>query len=154
MHFTDYDTRLAAYALIVDDRDRILLTWFNGEGGQTPGWSLPGGGVEYEESLEEAVVREVHEEAGYEVVVGFPVATHSFTGELGRTTGRPYKSMRVIFDATIVGGELGTLEVGGSTDHAAWVPIADVAAQPSRADIVDIAVSVWHRRSEGTTRHR
>jgi 8-oxo-dGTP diphosphatase len=154
VHFTDYDTRLAAYALIVDDREQILLTWFNGSRSDPAGWSLPGGGVEYEESLEEAVVREVHEEAGYDVVVGPPVATHSFTGELGRTTGRPYKSTRVIFEATIVGGELGTLEVGGSTDYAAWVPIDDVATQPSRADIVDIAVSVWHRRSEGTTRHR
>jgi hypothetical protein len=30
VHFTDYDTRLAAYALIVDDADRILLTWYVG----------------------------------------------------------------------------------------------------------------------------
>jgi 8-oxo-dGTP diphosphatase len=42
--FTEYDTRLAAYALIVDDRERILLTWYNGKGRGEPGWTLPGGG--------------------------------------------------------------------------------------------------------------
>ena len=29
MEFTEYDTRLAAYA-VVSDGERILLTWFNG----------------------------------------------------------------------------------------------------------------------------
>ena len=45
-HYTDYDTRLAAYALIVDDRDRILLALWN-EGAELR-WTLPGGGVELE----------------------------------------------------------------------------------------------------------
>lgn len=31
MHFTDYDLRLAAYAVIVRD-EQILLTWYNGKG--------------------------------------------------------------------------------------------------------------------------
>lgn len=47
MHFTEYHTRLAAYAAIVNDAGELLLTWFNG--GTDPsnaGWSLPGGGVE------------------------------------------------------------------------------------------------------------
>ncbi len=160
LHFSDYDTRVAAYALLVDtdagsdaDTDRILLTWFNGS---TPGWSLPGGGVDYDESLEEAVVREVREEAGYDVVVDRPLLTHSFTSQASRHTGRPYKSVRVIYEATIVGGTLGTLEVGGTTDFAAWVPIADLDRHdgPDRADIVDLAVSAHRRRSGHGRRDR
>jgi 8-oxo-dGTP diphosphatase len=146
VEYYEYDTRVAAYAVVVDEQDRILLTWFNGS---TPGWSLPGGGVEYDESLEEAVVREVREESGYDVEVGRPLTTHSFVGAHSRHTGNPYKSVRVLFDATIVGGTLGTLEVGGTTDFAEWVPLADLEdpAAPPCADIVALAVSAHRSRS-------
>ena len=73
LHFTEYDTRLAAYALIVDDADRILLSWFNGA---TPGWTLPGGGVDFEESIEDAIVREVREETGLTIEPGGAMATY------------------------------------------------------------------------------
>src|SRR5690606_18269322 len=73
LHFTEYDTRVAAYALIIDGLDRVLLGGFNGS---TPGWTLPGGGVKYGEQLEEAVVREVFEETGYQVELGEFLAAH------------------------------------------------------------------------------
>lgn len=46
MDFTQWDTRLGAYAVITDDRDRILLTWYN-DANPHPQWTLPGGGVEF-----------------------------------------------------------------------------------------------------------
>lgn len=140
MHFTDYDTRLAAYVLLVDD-GRVLLTWFNGQGGATPGWSLPGGGVEFDETLVAGCRREVLEETGYAVEVGALLAEHHHTGTTFRT-GRPYRSQRFIFDAAIVGGTLGTTEVDGSTDEARWVSIDEARAAPSRADVVDIALNI------------
>ena len=92
VHFSDYDTRLAAYAALADDENWILLTWWNGEGHGAPGWSMPGGGVEYEESLAEAVEREVLEETGYAVNVGPPIAAHCSTvpddGRDGRRTSQ------------------------------------------------------------------
>ncbi len=127
VHFTEYDTRVAAYAVIVDEHDQVLLTWYNGEGHNPPGWSLPGGGVEYDETLEQAVVREVHEEAGYHVEVGAPLTTQAWGHTNGTTRSeKPYKAVKVIFDATVIGGALGTIEVGGSTDFAEWVPLADL----------------------------
>ena len=66
LEFFDYDTRVAAYALIVDE-DRILLSWWNGEGHSEPAWSLPGGGVDLPETVGEGTVREVREETGFDV---------------------------------------------------------------------------------------
>ena len=153
VHFSEYQMRLAAYALIVDtdhpDGDRILLSWWNGEGVGTPGWSLPGGGVEFEEQPTEGVVREVKEETGYDIVVGDPITVHTWSNPDGRPDRPlPFKAVRVLYDATVVGGELGTLEVGGSTDRAAWVPIDQLDDEPGETtSIVRIAVSAHRSRS-------
>jgi 8-oxo-dGTP diphosphatase len=142
LEFTDYHVRLAAYALLVDDSDgdeKVLLAWWNGEGHSEPAWSLPGGGIEFDESLRDGLVREVFEETGYHVTPGPLLVDDFFTGT-GRTFDGPFRSQRFVFDATITGGELGTTEVDGSTDYAAWVPLAELEGQP-RAGIVDIALA-------------
>jgi 8-oxo-dGTP diphosphatase len=151
VHYTEYDTRLAVYAVVVDGQDRMLLTWYNGTGEDPACWSMPGGGVEFGESVEDAVAREALEETGYRVEVGRPLAVHHFTrsGE-GRAGGRPFKSVRVLFEATITGGELGTLEVDGSTDFAEWMPLARIPDLVPRADIVGFAFhEVATRRQAG-----
>ena len=136
LHFTEYDTRLAGYAVITRE-DSILLTWFNGA---KPSWSLPGGGIEFDESVEDGVVREAKEESGYDIALGALLATDSFTDtDPGRA--RPFKSVRILYAAEITGGTLGTLEVGGTTDYAEWVAFTDLENLP-RADIVDLAVSL------------
>ncbi|EGD40331.1 putative MutT/nudix family protein [Nocardioidaceae bacterium Broad-1] len=146
MHFTEYDTRVAAYAVIID-AGRILLSWFNGNHRTEPGWTLPGGGVDYGEQMPAAVRREVKEETGYDVEVGAPLTTNVYVVpfEPGR---RPYQSTRVIFEARIVGGELGTLEVDGTTDFAEWVPLEKAAQVPeSAADIVRLGIEAWRAQS-------
>ncbi|GAB3810091.1 NUDIX domain-containing protein [Kribbella italica] len=140
MHFTEYHTRLAAYALIVDENERILLTWFNGNDRNEPCWSLPGGGVEYDETVEDGVVREVLEETGYQVVLGDPLTVHSFTAPGEPDRPLPYKSVRIVYRGTITGGTLGTLEIGGTTDFAEW---KSLDLEGPRADIVDVAIAAW-----------
>jgi len=139
VHFTEYDTRFAAYAVIVDDQDQMLLTWYNGSGYDPACWSLPGGGVHFDESVQDAVVREVREESGYWVEVGRPLTVHHFAHNGEGRAGRPFKTVRLFFEATITGGALGTLEVGGSTDFAEWVPLARVPELSPCADIVVVA---------------
>jgi 8-oxo-dGTP pyrophosphatase MutT (NUDIX family) len=68
-----------------------------------------GGGVERGESPEEAAVREVREEIGYDVEVLRLLGEDAFTIPAdGRPDGseRPLLSVRVVFEARIVGGEL------------------------------------------------
>ncbi len=117
LEFFEYHTRLAAYVLLVDEQERVLLAWWNGEGHSDPEWSLPGGGIDFEESISDGVVREVYEETGYHVEPGALLAEHHFTRR-GRMFDGWFRSQRFVFEATITGGELGTTEVGGSTDHA------------------------------------
>ena len=141
MDFRDYDTRLAAYALLSDDEGRVLLALWNEEA--EPLWTMPGGGVDLHETVAEAAVREVREETGYEIELVRVLGVDSFvlTAEEAEGGVRPYKSVRVVFEGRVVGGEL-TNEVGGTTDEARWFPVAEVAGL-ARVPLVDAALALW-----------
>lgn len=145
MDFTDYDTRLAAYAVVVDEQERVLLALWNEE--DEGRWALPGGGVDLHETAEDGAIREVREESGYDVVLDrlLGVDTHVIPPERRLSdTDRPMKAVRVLYEATVVGGEL-THETDGTTDEARWVPIAEVADLP-RVGVVDLALDLWRQR--------
>jgi 8-oxo-dGTP diphosphatase len=147
--YTEYDTRLAAYAVIVDEQQRVLLALWNEV--EPPRWTMPGGGVELMETVEEAVVRELREETGYDVRVDRLLGVHSHVfqaGSLG-TTGRPLKSVRIFFSATIIGGEL-TREVDGTTDEARWFDLTEVASL-ERVSSVDIAVRMYRSNTSSAS---
>ena len=144
LEFHDYDTRLAAYAVVVDG-DRILLSWWNGEGHSEPAWSLPGGGVDLPETPAEGAVREVREETGLDVELTGVLTIDSFVkapSERITETSRWVRHLRIVHTARVVGGALGTLEVDGSTDHAEWVPIASVPDLP-HVGIVAVGLGAW-----------
>ena len=132
----DHDTRVGAYALLVDEQERILLALWNE--GARPAWTLPGGGVERGETPEQAAVREVREETGYDVEVVRLLGEDAFVVPADARldgSGRRLRSVRHVFEGRIVGGEL-TDEVGGTTDRAAWIPISDVFGL-ERVSLVD-----------------
>ncbi|WP_367651602.1 NUDIX hydrolase [Curtobacterium sp. MCPF17_052] len=104
MEYTDYDTRLASYA-VVTDGDRVLLARLSWPDAGL--WTLPGGGVELDETVEEGAVREVLEETGYDVVVEelLGVRSHVVPPERRKTrNGRPMKAVQVVHRARVVGG--------------------------------------------------
>ena len=135
----EHDVRIGAYAVVVDAEDRVLLARWNEAA--TPAWTLPGGGAEEGETPERTALREVCEETGYEVELVRLLGEDVFTipaAERPRGGERPLVSRRIVFEGRIVGGEL-RHEVGGTTDEAAWIPIADVPGL-DRVDLVDAAL--------------
>jgi 8-oxo-dGTP diphosphatase len=131
MDHTEYDTRLAAYAVILDDaRERVLLALWNEP--VEPLWTLPGGGVDLHETVEDAAVREVREETGYDVALGRLLGVQTLEVPPGRRPARAQRWLRhvhVAFEATVTGGVLAA-EVDGTTDEARWFPLTRVPALP------------------------
>lgn len=137
------DIRIAAYAVITDG-DRILLAHWNEHGRN--GWTLPGGGLEGIEHPAEAVVREVFEETGYHAKVEelLGVDTMIVPAEQRHTGTAPLYALRIIYRASLLGGELRP-EQGGSSDDARWMPLDEVATL-KRVSLVDIALKLAAER--------
>jgi 8-oxo-dGTP pyrophosphatase MutT (NUDIX family) len=67
------EIRQAARAIVLDPHDRVLLVrWVNEDHGVDT-WLTPGGGIDAGESAEDALRRELREEAGLEAFTPGPV---------------------------------------------------------------------------------
>lgn len=143
----NFDTRVGAYGLIIRE-NRVLLAHWN-DAKNSPSWTLPGGGLEVGEDPAAAAVREVLEETGYRVrldaLLGLD-SLHFGPGEGIDVSPRPRHSLRVIYLASILGGDL-RVEVGGSTDDTRWFDLDEVASL-TRVSLVDAALGLW-RGSHG-----
>ena len=122
--------RVAAYA-ICRDRDRLLACRL-APGEPSPGsWTLPGGGIDFGEAPEAAVLRELEEETG---LVGrveriANVQSRVFPGRLSDGRRREMHAIALVFRVSVIGGSLRD-EIGGSTDRATWLTRAELAAAP------------------------
>jgi ADP-ribose pyrophosphatase YjhB (NUDIX family) len=131
------DIRIAAYGVIIDG-ERILLAHWNEHG--KSGWTLPGGGIEGDEHPVVAARREISEETGYEASIDrlLGIDTMIIPGSRRHTGAAPLYAMRVVYRASVTGGELRN-EVGGSSDEARWWDLAEVP-NLKRVGLVDIAL--------------
>jgi 8-oxo-dGTP diphosphatase len=130
--------RVGAYALIRRDAvggdgdGDVLLVQFSERGFHTGSWSLPGGGLGHGESPRPALEREVQEECGVTCAVGELLAVHdeAFSGTAPSGRFEDFHAVLLIFAATVDPvAEPRVVEVGGTTEAAAWVPVADVRAR-------------------------
>ena len=88
----------AVYALIYNKDDKDVLMVYNKD---SNAWSMPGGAVEENETLEQAIIREVQEETGLLVRVGDVAAINErFFQEKNE------HALFITFNAEIIGGEI------------------------------------------------
>lgn len=114
-------TRVAAYAVVRDDADRILLCHIAPSVGVGDVWTLPGGGIEFGESPAHGVLRELEEESG---LVGAVERLLDVTDRVFREGDGRMHAIRILYRVRILGGELRD-EADGSTDRCRWVTTAD-----------------------------
>ena len=113
-------TRLGSYAIVMDPDERILLCRLATNEPEPGAWTLPGGGVDFGEHPDDAVVRELREESG---LTGTVTALEGVFSHLYQDSpyanGADLHFLGVLYRVQVTGGEL-TDEVGGSTDRCAW----------------------------------
>lgn len=113
---------VAVGAVLVDD-DRLLLVR-RGHGPASGTWSLPGGRVEFGETLAEAVVRELLEETGIEGVCGPLIGVVELLPD-DQDPDRSDHFVLVDFEVSIL--ESTDPEAGDDAAEARWVDLGDVA---------------------------
>jgi 8-oxo-dGTP diphosphatase len=114
-------TRVAAYALCLDEAGRILLARLTYPEIAAGTWTLPGGGIDFGEMPTAAVLRELTEETGLTGEVESLAGVESWVrlGPVPGGVGDDFQAIQIVYRVRVTGGTL-TDELDGSTDAAAW----------------------------------
>jgi len=138
-------TRLAAYG-VIQRGDAVLLCRISPAYPAAGMWTLPGGGIEFGEAPDAAVLREVEEETGLVArITGTPTIL-SHTGVWPRTPPVQYHHVRFVYPMEIVGGSE-RMEVDGSTDACGWFSRDELGTLPI-VGLVSLALDVPVRPGE------
>ena len=117
-------TRIGAYGVITQ-QDELLLCRLSSQVRRYQGWwTLPGGGIDFGEHPEAAMIREVEEETGLIVEATGLLGINSFEiqGE-----DDDFHSIQIVYRAEVVEGTL-RHELEGTTDMCAWHPMQNIGS--------------------------
>lgn len=129
----NYQTRVSSYGL-VRKSERLLLCRVSAVLPRWKGqWTLPGGGVDFGEHPDDAMVREVMEETGVHVKPRSILTVDSLHDD--SQDDADFHGIRLIYSADYLGGEL-RYETDGTTDYCQWCSREEIRKLP----LVDIAV--------------
>lgn len=130
-------TPVCAVGAFIFDRERVLVI----QRGTPPGeglWSLPGGKLEPNETLAQAVAREVREETGLIVEVG-PLAC------VVERIGDDYHFVILDYLARAIGG---ALAAASDVRDARWVTDDELAALPHTEGLLDVLARARAQRAQ------
>lgn len=106
--------RPAVYAVIIKD-EKVLLSK------EWDGYDFPGGGIKLGERIQDALVREVKEETGFDVEVGRFLAAHdNFFKKI--SSGKYVHSILLHYACTVIGGEASIEGIEGSEHDYMGMP--------------------------------
>lgn len=136
--------RVGAYAIVLDEADRLLLCRLAATD-LDAGWTLPGGGLDFGEDPQDGALRELEEETGLrgKIVDLAGIDSRVYPPHQRRATD--LHMLRILYHAEIVGGEL-RHELEGSTDRAEWFARAEIVDLPV-VDLIEVALAMLDRRS-------
>ena len=131
---TNGDRPLVGVGVVLVEDGRILLV----QRGYEPSkglWAVPGGKVDFGETLTEAAVREVAEETGLEVEIGEVVWVGEHISEHGHI-------VLIDFLGSVAGGEL---TAGDDAERAEWVPLPRAGDYPLTPTMYELIETLGHR---------
>jgi len=116
---------LGVGAVIWNDKDEVVLIR-RGKEPRKDQWSIPGGHLEWGESLHEALLREAHEETDLTVeLIGLIDAVDLITQDGAGNVTRHY--VLIDFAVRAIGGDL---RAGSDAAEARWVPFSQIDEYP------------------------
>jgi ADP-ribose pyrophosphatase YjhB (NUDIX family) len=135
-------TRVAAYALCVEEGRILLCRIAPGYWSGVGQWTLPGGGLDFGEAPRDGALRELTEETGLAGEIVGLADVLSWTGRWRHPrdgVDEAYHGLQIVYRARVTGGQLRD-EIDGSTDTAGWftrdeaeaLPLVELAAQAVR----------------------
>ena len=105
-------------------------------------WALPGGAMEFGESVRQTAVREVHEETGLDVKISGLVGIYTDPHHLVEfSDGEVRQQFSICFTADLAGGAIATSEESSEVRFVAPVDLASFEIHPSMRLRIDHALA-------------